>query len=187
MSSNTQHNAFQVATKALFPILKGKHLRQCFNFLEQIYVVNGKSVENRPSFMEFTVLLTKIMKTLVFIGIFVYITYITSPAILYLFDDSHLESILPWILPGTQPGSENKRDYIINQFYNAYAISLTIAFYILFALLFTFLLLHFALLSELMRNKLRAINRALAKGELSQLEIKFELKNVIVMHHELSS
>lgn len=179
--------SLQLTTKALFPVIHKKSICRAITFLEEIYVANTKSSENKASFDEFTILLTTIIKSLMAAGVAAYCTYITSPAVLYFIDSSHLEPILSWVLPGTTPGSENIRHYIINQTFNVFVTFWSVVYYILFPLLFTFLLVHVALLSSIMSNKLNAIDQMLVDKESPKNDVKKGFKNIILMHMELSS
>lgn len=177
----------QCFTKSLFPVTRKTYLCAAIGFLEQIYLVNTKSSSNNQIFTDFTALLSKIITALKWIGVLALIIYITSPAILYLIDDSHLESIFPWVLPGTMPGSTNMQHYIINQTFNVFITFWAIDYYILFAMLFTFLLMHVTLLSNIMSNNVLGIDRMLLGKCPSNYEIKMKLKNVILMHIDLSA
>lgn len=177
----------QLTAKALFPIRHKKSLGEAIAFLEEIYIVNTNSIENRTTFAEFTTLLVKTMKSLIAAAVCAFCTYMVSPAVLYLIDDSHLEPIVPWVLPGTSPGSTNMQHYLINQIFNVFVVFWSIDFYLLFAMFFTFLLLHVALLSNVMTNKLHGIDRMLLDKTMSNYAIKMRLQNIILMHNELGS
>lgn len=177
----------QCFMKSVFPITHKVHLRKAIDFLEKIYIANTNSTENRQLFIDFTILLSKIINILKWIAIAAFFTYITSPAVLYLVDDSHLESILSWVIPGTMPGSANIKHYIINQVFNFFVIFWAVDYYILFAMIFTFLLLHVKLLANIMRNKVYGMDRVLLGKRPSNYEIKMRLKNIILLHNELSA
>lgn len=176
------------AAKALFPLIRRGDIRHTIDFLEQIYIANTNSIENRALFENFTKLLFKITKALSVTGIAACIIYMSSPAVLYYFDNSHLQPILPCILPGTTPGTANIQHFVCNSIYHVLITLWGIDNYVLFAMLFTILLMHVALMSNIMSNKLNGIHRRLIdNSSTSNLEIKTRFRNLILMHNELSS
>lgn len=177
----------QVATKSISPIINRKNIQNALKFLERIYLANAKSVENRALMQNFSDSLEKLIKSLILVAIIAYFIFITSPLILYFIDDSQLIPILPWVWPGTLPGTTRPRDYVINQAYNLFAMFLAIDFYMILTVHFTFFLLHVMLLNNIMSIQLEAIDHQVSSRNPSLCGIKFSLRNIILMHNELSS
>lgn len=178
---------WQVAAKSVFPIFFRRSLQKSIIFLADVYEANLKTNEHRCIFDRFIKHTKRFVKWVWFCGVFIFASYVISPALLYLFDNTHLEPMIPWVLPGTSSSSDDMTDYLINTAYNVYAIFCGVGVYGLYALIFAFLLLHVSLLTDIIRHKLKAIDQIAAAERPSIYEIKINLRNIVLIHNEVTS
>lgn len=147
-----------------------------------VYERNITTREHFVLFCDFTILLEKVIKTLIIECGLTIVAFLAAPGILYILGGSQLEPILPFVIPGTTLNTTS--GYILNYIHQFYAISICgLGVYTLFALYFSFLILHVILLVNTMRSNLGFINKtALDKGPV--LEIRINLRNLVLIHNE---
>lgn len=167
--------------KTLFPIFAHNRVYQSIQFLTKIYEDNKATTENQPAFREFMKVLSICVKTMMFNYLFCMTTVICSPIFTYLLSDSVLEPFLPYYLPGTGPNSY----FALNLAHQLYGSLVGLAKYISFDILFAVQSLHIILLTNILRNKIVAINQMMEARKPNGLDIYVNFRNVIELHKEM--
>lgn len=168
--------------KATFPHMTKGNINQTINFLKQIYNSNLKTPENQAIFTEFSKILRFCARLIIFNYSFCVASFYLSPMIIYFVTGS-AEPIMPLFLPGTSP--ESVTDYCINTVYHIFAIFCAGAVYIFFDVLFAVQVLHVILMTNILRNKIRAINDMVSAKNQSRFEIIVNFRNIMIIHNEI--
>lgn len=169
--------------KSVFPLIARPRIVKSVRFLIQIYEQNKSPIENYLSFHRFEKI-NKICAQLILLDYgWCFIVIITSPLMIYMLSGSR-ETILPIYFPGMS--LDSIQHYIINMIPQSFLCALSAVIYAYFDLLFVVQLLHVILMTDILRQKARAISQmAAASRQTSHVEISLNLRNVINLHNEM--
>lgn len=157
-------------------------INQTIDFLKQIYETNLKTLENQRVLVNFTKILRTCVKLIIFNYTFCVSSFYLSPVIIYSVTGS-ADPIMPLFLPGTSPDS--MVGFTISTIYHLFAIFCAGAVYIFFDVLFAVQVLHVILMSNILRNKICAINEMVTAKNPSHPEIIVNFRNVLIIHNEI--
>lgn len=173
----------QAATRAAFPLIVRTQILTSLKFLSKIYEQNRQTIANRIVLSRFGRILYFCAKLLLIDYIVVGILAILSPALLYYFANIK-EYIAPVWLPGLP--LNYCHEYPINMLFQALIVYCGCIYYLYFDILFVVQVLHVILLVEIMRQKVREISTmAINRQRFNAIDIKFNVRNIILMHNEL--
>lgn len=175
----------QIAVKTLFPFIARQSINESIDRLKRIYQPNLQTTENLAIFDRFTRILRTCAKLIASNYMMCVVSFYASPAIIYFVTGS-ADPIMPLFLPGTSPDSV--RGYIISTIYHIYAIFCAGCVYIFFDVAFAVQILHVILMTDLLMNKVRAINDMAADGKRNcSLQVLINFRNVLMLHNEMLS
>lgn len=176
-------NSPQIAVKALFPLIARTSINDSIALLKQIYIPNLTTSENGQIFNGFAKTLRACAKLIASNYTICVVSFYASPAIIYLVTGS-VDPIMPIFLPGTSPDSH--WGYAISTVYHVFAIFSAGCVYIFFDVIFAVQILHVILMSNILTNKIRAINGMAAEASNScRLSMLLNFRNVLAIHNEM--
>lgn len=108
--------------------------------------------------------------------------YFMSPGLIYLLKGS-VDFILPAFIPGIDPFSN--WGYPITTIYHIYIGFLSVGVYLFSDGLFTVQVLHVSLLSDILRNEIRKIDKLVASSNASATWTRIHFRNLLMLHNEM--
>lgn len=169
--------------KSVFPLIARQRIVKSIRFLTQIYETIENNIENSFSSSRFAKIL-KVCAELIMLNYGCCIlACITCPIIIYLLSGAH-ELMIPIYMPGMS--LDSIEHYALNMIPQPFLSIYSGIIYAYFDLLFVIQMLHVILMTDILRQKVRAISEmAAASRQISHYEISLNLRNVINLHIEM--
>lgn len=154
------------------------------NFVNSVYEQNLRSTVNLNIFNDFIKALSFCVKTIMKLFASAVLFACFVPIIVYLWNNSIIEPIVPMVIPGTTLDSFN--NYAVNYIDQIFKCLFGSAAYLFFDTLYVILIFHVILLTNILQKKISIINElVLDKKKSSTLDIKKKFIAIIQLHNEM--
>lgn len=169
----------QATTRCLFPFFASSNVSESIVYLDNVYKNNLNTDENWFIFKKFMRILQKCVNIIFGNYATLLVMFHISPIVVFISTESLFEPIYACYIPGTE-----QYPYLnySEQFVRLFAM---VAVYLFYDALFLFEILHVTLMANILQNKICAINRMAMEKLPSKYEMIVNLRNVILLHHDL--
>lgn len=163
-----------------------KKIIQSIEFLKNIYIKSQRSGDIDGVFASFQNTLRQCV-TIIIVGYsWSCIIIASTPLILYSFDNSIVQPMVPVCLPGTSI-YRSAYDYALNCLFSFLILLYGHIVQIHFDALLIIQVLHVILLSNILRQKVNCINGYTLDGQdkmAAHFEMKINVRNIVLCHNE---
>lgn len=112
-----------------------------------------------------------------------FINYYVSTAYMFIFEHQ-ITTIIPNFIPGID--HTTLKGYLIHLVYHTFILVLACLGLFVTDILFVILVANAPIMADLIRLEVDELNNLLTKTQQNQIEIKFRLRNLIMMHKEMT-